>query len=159
MQMKKLLKLIFCIIVCELAGGVGAIFTTPAIQGWYQTIQKPAFNPPNWIFGPVWTFLFFLMGVSLYLILEKGISDQKVKRGLLIFIGQFILNIAWSFLFFKFERPFYALIEIIVLWFGILVTIIQFRKIDKRAAYLLWPYLLWVAFATILNFSIWRLNI
>ena len=156
--MKKPLKLILCIIACELAGALGAIFTTPAINGWYATIQKPFFNPPNWIFGPVWTFLFFLMGVSLYLILEKDLKDRTAKSALMIFIGQFILNILWSVLFFGLQRPFEAFMEIIVLWFLILLTIVQFHKIDRKAALLLAPYLLWVSFAAILNFSIWRLN-
>lgn len=156
--MKKPLKLVLCIVACELAGSLGAIFTTPAINGWYATIQKPSFNPPNWIFAPVWTFLFFLMGVSLYLILEKDLKDKTVKSALLIFTGQFILNILWSVLFFGLQRPFDAFIEIIILWFAILLTIVQFYKIDKKAAFLLVPYLLWVSLASVLNFSVWILN-
>lgn len=157
--MKKFFKFIFCIAICELVGASGAIFTMPAINGWYETIQKPSFNPPNWIFAPVWTFLFFLMGVSLYLILEKDIKDKMVKSGLLIFVGQFVLNVAWSFLFFGLHKPFEAFVEIIFLWLAILLTIFQFHKIDKRAAYLLIPYLLWVSFASILNLAVWILNI
>ena len=156
--MKKFLKLILCIVACELIGASGAIFTAPAIDGWYATIQKPSFNPPDWIFAPVWGFLFFLMGVSLYLILEKDPKDSMVKSALLIFSGQFILNIIWSFLFFGLQRPFDALLEITVLWFAILLTISQFNKIDRKAGFLLVPYLLWVSFAAILNFSIWILN-
>jgi len=156
--MKKPLKIFLCVVVCELAGAIGAIFTTPAISGWYATIQKPFFNPPNWIFGPVWTFLFFLMGVSLYLVLEKDLKDTTVKSALMIFIGQFILNVLWSILFFGLKRPFDAFIEIIVLWFAILLTIVQFHKIDQKAALLLVPYLLWVSFATVLNMSVWILN-
>ncbi len=153
MQFKKPFKFIFSIVICQAAGGIGAIFTGPAIQGWYSTIQKPAFNPPAWIFGPVWFFLFFLMGLSLYLVWEKGIHDKKVKSGLLIFSGQLILNIVWSILFFGLHRPFYAFLEIIVLWFSILLAVFQFRKIDKKAACLLVPYLLWVLFAAFLNFA------
>jgi len=159
MQVKKISKLILSVVICELVGGIGAIFTTPAIQGWYSTIQKPSFNPPNWLFGPVWTSLFFLMGVSLYFILEKDLKDKEIRRGLGIFVFQFVLNVLWSFIFFYLQKPFYAFLEIIVLWFAILATIIQFQKIDKKAAYLLWPYLLWVTIATILNFSVWRLNL
>lgn len=157
--MKKPLKLILCIVICELIGATGAIFTTPAIDGWYATLQKPSFSPPNWIFAPVWTFLFFLMGISLYFILEKDPKDKIVKSALLIFVGQFMLNIAWSFLFFGLHNPLNAFIEIIVLWFAILLTIIQFNKIDNRAALLLIPYILWVSFASVLNFSVLILNI
>jgi benzodiazapine receptor len=157
--MKKPLKLTLCIVACELAGASGAIFTATAINGWYAAIQKPPFNPPNWIFAPVWTFLFFLMGVSLYLILEKDLKDRIVKSALMIFIGQFILNIAWSFLFFGLQKPFDSFLEIIVLWFAILLMIIQFNKIDKKAAFLMIPYLLWVSFAAFLNLSVWIMNI
>lgn len=157
--MKKFLKLILCIVACELAGASGAIFTSPAISGWYATIQKPPFNPPNWIFAPVWTFLFFLMGISLYLILEKNLKERIVKNALMIFIGQFILNIGWSVLFFGLKRPFESFLEIIFLWLAILMMIIQFNKIDKKAAFLMIPYLLWVSFAAFLNLSIWILNI
>jgi len=158
MQIKNLSKLIFCIIISELVGGLGVIFTTPAIQGWYLTIEKPAFNPPNWIFGPVWIFLFFLMGVSFYLVLEKDLKNKEVKRGLWLFVFQFVLNVLWSFLFFYLKNPFYAFLEIMVFWLAIITTVIQFQKIDKRAAYLFLPYLFWVTFATALNFSIWQLN-
>jgi len=159
MQVKKISKLILSVIICELIGGMGAIFTTPAIQGWYNTIQKPSFNPPNWLFGPVWISLFFLMGVSLYFVLEKDLKDKEVRRGLEIFVFQFFLNVLWSFMFFYLEEPFPAFIEIISLLSAILATILQFFKIDKKAAYLLLPYLIWVTIATILNFSIWRLNL
>jgi len=157
--MKKPLKLILCVAACELAGALGAIFTTPAINGWYATINKPAFNPPDWTFAPVWTFLFFLMGVSLYRILEKDLKDRTVKSALMIFIAQFILNVTWSIIFFGLHRPSDAFMEIVVLWFAILLTIVQFHKIDEKAALLLVPYLLWVSFAALLNFSVWILNI
>lgn len=156
--MKKPLKIILCIIVCELVGASGAIFTTPAVNGWYATIEKPSFSPPNWIFAPVWGFLFFLMGISLYLILEKDLKDKMVKSAILIFVGQFMLNVAWSFLFFGLKKPFSAFMEILVLWAAIVLTIIQFNKIDRKAAVLLTPYLLWVSFAAILNLSVWILN-
>jgi len=158
MKTKNIVKFILSIIVCQIAGLIGSIFTMPSIPTWYATLQKPSFNPPNWVFAPVWTILFILMGISLYLILKKGLKDKKVKVGLLVFSFQLILNITWSFVFFSLHNLFYAFLEIIILWFTILITIYQFWKIDKKAFYLLIPYILWVTFAAILNFSIWRLN-
>jgi len=155
---KKILKFIFSIVICEVAGAFGAIFTTPAIQGWYTTLQKPSINPPNWIFAPVWTFLFFLMGVSLYLIIKNGFVNREIKKGLIIFGIQFVLNILWSYFFFYLHKPLYAFIEIITLWLAIMAMILQFMKLDKRAAYLQIPYLLWVSFASVLNYFIWRIN-
>jgi len=152
-------KFLFAVIFCQSVGVLGSVFTTPSISGWYATLQKPAFNPPNWIFAPVWIALFFLMGVSLYLILKKDLKNKEVKKGLLAFIIQLFLNVSWSFLFFYLHSPFLAFLDILILWLAITLTIVQFRKIDKTASYLLLPYLTWVTFATLLNFSIWRLNI
>jgi tryptophan-rich sensory protein len=154
-----ILKFIFAVAICQLAGALGSIFTIPAINGWYTSIQKPFFNPPNWIFGPVWITLFFIMGVSLYLVLRKNVKDREVKKGLLLFVVQLFLNIRWSFLFFYLHNPFGAFLDIVLLWLAIILTIIQFSKIEKKAAYLLLPYLIWVSFAAFLNFSIWQLNI
>lgn len=160
MQNKKIniVKLAVAIIICELAGIIGSLFTAPKIATWYSALNKPSFNPPSWIFGPVWTALFFLMGVAAYFIWEKLASDKRARGALVIFGVQLALNILWSVLFFGMKNPLYALIEIIVLWVAILASIIAFNKIDKKAAYLLLPYILWVSFAAFLNFSIWRLN-
>jgi len=155
----KILKLVASILVCQGAGVVGSLFTSPAISGWYATLQKPSFNPPNWIFAPVWTLLFLLMGVSLYLIWSKGLGNKKTKTAVFIFGVQLILNIVWSIIFFGLQSPLYAFIEIIILWLAILLTIISFSKISKTAAYLLLPYILWVSFAAILNFSIMIINL
>jgi len=155
----KILKLVVSILVCQAAGLVGSLFTSPAISSWYATIQKPSFNPPNWVFAPVWTLLFLLMGVSLYLVWSKGLGDKKTKIAVFIFAFQLLLNILWSILFFGLQSPLYAFIEIIILWLAILFTIISFYKISKPAAYLLLPYILWVSFASILNFSILILNL
>ncbi len=152
-------KFLFAVIFCQLAGVLGSVFTAPSIRGWYTTLQKPVFSPPNWIFAPVWITLFFLMGISLYLILKKDLNDREVKKGLLIFIVQLLLNVKWSFLFFYLHSPFLAFLDILFLWLAIALTILQFRKIDRAAAYLLLPYLTWVTFAALLNFSIWQLNI
>lgn len=157
--MNKFLKFLLCVVGAELIGASGAIFTASSVNGWYSTINKPSFSPPNWVFGPVWTLLFFMMGVSIYLILEKDLKDRMVKTAVLLFVGQFALNVLWSFLFFGLQKPLDAFIDIVVLWFAILLTIIQFNKIDKRAAFLLVPYLLWVSFASVLNLSIWILNL
>ncbi len=147
------------IAICQMAGVIGSIFTSPSIPGWYATLQKPFFSPPNWVFAPVWIFLFTLMGISLYLVLIEGINERKVRSCILVFSFQLTLNIVWSFLFFALQSPFYAFLEIVVLWFAILLTIYQFNNINRNASYLLVPYLFWVSFAAILNFSIWRLNL
>ncbi len=159
MKIDDIIKLIVSISICQIAGIMGSIFTSPSIPGWYDYLQKPLFNPPNWIFAPVWILLFTLMGISLYLILKENLNDNTVKIGIAIFSFQLILNIGWSFLFFSLQNILYALFEIIILWFAILLTISQFWKINKKSSYLLIPYLLWVTFAAILNFTIWRLNI
>jgi tryptophan-rich sensory protein len=146
------LKLIISVGVSELAGIIGSIFTTPSIAGWYAGIVKPDINPPSWVFGPVWTTLFVLMGIAAFLVWKKGLDRRDVKIALGIFIGQLILNTLWSIIFFGLHSPVGALIEIIFLWFSILITIIYFSKISKLAAGLLIPYILWVSFAAYLNF-------
>jgi len=148
------LKLVISLLICQGAGGIGSIFTTPAIGTWFKFLQKPFFNPPNWIFGPVWTLLFLLMGFALYLVWQR----KDNKEALIIFGIQLILNITWSFCFFYLQNPLAGLIEIFVLWFFILLTIIYFYKISKLAAYLLIPYILWVSFAIILNYFLFVLN-
>lgn len=145
--------------MCQMAGVIGSIFTTPAIPTWYANINKPSFRPPNWVFAPVWTILFLLMGIALFLILRKGLKNKNVKIAFFFFIFHLVLNTLWSILFFGLESPFAAFIEIIFLWASILVSIILFLPISRIAGYLLIPYLLWVSFASILNFSIWRLNV
>ncbi len=157
--MSKALKLIISILICQGAGVLGSLFTSPAITTWYASIQKPSFNPPNWIFAPVWTLLFLLMGISLYLIWDKGLENKKAKTAIFLFAIQLVLNILWSIIFFGLKSPLYAFIEIIMLWFAILFTIISFYKISKTAAFLLLPYILWVSFASVLNFSILTLNL
>ncbi len=154
----RILKLIVSILICQGAGLVGSVFTSPAIPTWYATLQKPSFDPPNWVFAPAWILLFLLMGISLYLIWSKRLEDKEVKIAIVIFSSQLVLNILWSFLFFGFKSPLYAFIEIIILWLAILATIISFYRISRTAAYLLLPYILWVSFASVLNFSIMILN-
>lgn len=148
-------KLIFSLIITQLAGIIGSLFTS--IGNWYDNLIKPSFNPPNWVFGPVWTLLYLLMGISLYLILASKTSKNR-KMGLYLFFTQLILNSLWSILFFGLKNPLFSFIELIILWFAILFTIIYFYKVNKKASYLLIPYLLWVTFAAILNLSIVILN-
>jgi len=154
----KSLKILGFVLVCELVGIAGSYFTISSIPNWYVTLAKPVFNPPNWLFGPVWTILYALMGYSAYLINEKRLKKKGVKEALRIFVIQLFLNGVWTPVFFGAKELFVALIVIAVLWIYILKTILKFYKIEKLASYLLIPYLLWVSFATLLNFSIWYLN-
>ena len=149
-------KLIVSVGIPLLVGFLGSLFTTPSIKTWYAGINKPAFNPPNWIFGPVWTILFILMGIALYLVWTK---KKKGKIGAYFLFGtQLFFNLLWSYLFFKIHSPILALVDIVVLWYLILQIIIAFKKINKTAGNLLIPYLLWISFASILNFFVWKLN-
>ena len=130
------------------------IFTSTGPDSWYSQLSKPLFNPPNWVFAPMWTLLYILMGIALYL----AIKNNAGKKAMILFGLQLILNTLWTILFFGMQNPLLAFIEIILLWILILLTIIEFYKKSKVAAYLLIPYILWVGFATILNFAIFYLN-
>lgn len=158
LTMKDFFKLLGLIIVCELVGLLGTPFTINSIPTWYATLNKPFFSPPNWIFGPVWTLLYFLMGVSFYLILKKGWKKKPVKNATKFFIAQLVVNFLWSPIFFGLRSPLLGLITIVLMWILIVLTIKKFYPLSKLAAYLLIPYLLWVSFATILNASILFLN-
>ncbi len=155
--MGKTAKLVISIVICLLAGFLGSLFTTPAIPTWYAGLIKPVFSPPNYLFAPVWTTLYILMGISLYIVWGKK-KDQKVKEALKLFAIQLFLNTIWSPIFFGAKNLFLALIIIIFMWIFILKTIHAFAKVDKKASYLLYPYIAWVSFASILNFSVWFLN-
>ena len=156
--MNKFVKLIISIVICQLAGIIGSIFTMGSVETWYVTIAKPAFNPPNWIFGPVWVTLYTLMGIAAFLIWKEDIKNKAVKNALTIFALQLIVNILWSIVFFGAHSIMGGLIIIIILFILIIVTIKSFYKVSKTAGNLLIPYLLWVGFATALNFAIWQLN-
>ncbi|HEX6977298.1 MAG TPA: TspO/MBR family protein [Patescibacteria group bacterium] len=155
MNIKNPKLLIACILLCEAAGILGSLFTFSSIPTWYKTLVKPDFSPPNWIFGPVWTTLYALMGASLYLIILKVKNNKKAVA---IFLLHLLLNTLWSIVFFGLKDITRALAVIVVLWIMILYIIISFAKIDKKAAIILLPYLAWVSFATLLNYSLWRLN-
>jgi len=151
-------KILISLLVCLAAGFLGSAFTTPSIPTWYAFLVKPSFNPPNWLFAPVWTILFILMGISAFLVWQKGLKKKGVKKALVFFLAQLIFNVLWSFFFFKFHSPFLALLDIIFLWFLILLTMIKFFKINNTAGLLLIPYLLWVSFASVLNYAVYWLN-
>jgi benzodiazapine receptor len=150
--------LIGFILGCELAGIIGSVFTVRSVQTWYTTLQKPSFNPPSWLFGPVWTVLYLLMGIAAYLVWTRGWSASGVKTALAVFVVQLILNSIWSILFFGMRLPRWAFVEILFLWAAIAVTIFMFSKLSQAAALLLVPYILWVSFASVLNYFLWRLN-
>jgi len=158
MKKQNLLRLIAAVVFCEAAGALGAVFTVPAIATWYTSLNKPAFTPPNWVFGPVWTTLFALMGIALYLVWSKGLKEKKVKTAVWVFAAQFALNLLWSFLFFSLRQPLLAFAEIILLWIAIAATIIKFYPISRKAGLLLLPYLAWVTVASALNYFVWALN-
>ncbi|MDZ7807134.1 MAG: TspO/MBR family protein [Gracilimonas sp.] len=152
------LKIIIAIIVCNIVGLAASTVTLDAIPGWYASLNKPSFNPPNWLFGPVWTTLYVLMGISAAMIWQMGFNRNEVRHALSVFGIQLMLNGIWSYLFFGFESPLLAFIEILVLLGMIILTMIRFKELKPLAAWLLVPYLLWVSFASILNFSIYLLN-
>lgn len=156
--MNKILKPLLYILVCEVVGLSAAPFTISAVSGWYAFLNKPTLSPPNWIFGPVWTILYLTMGLSAYLIWERGHDKKGAKTAKFYFFTQLILNFLWSVLFFGFRLPILGFIDILALWIAILLTIINFFKVNRIAAWLLVPYLLWVSFAGFLNFSILVLN-
>lgn len=157
--MKTYSRILLCVAICLAVGYLSSITTQSSIKTWYPTIEKPIFNPPNWVFAPVWTMLFILMGIAAGLVWNKlEFNKELVKKGLLFFTIQLLLNALWSYLFFGLNNVLLALIEIILLWLVIYETYHIFRQIDKKASYLLIPYLAWVGFATILTGSIFWLN-
>jgi len=151
------LKFLVSIILPLSLGAIAGMFTSQSVPEWYATLNRPSFNPPNWIFGPVWTTLYILMGISFFLIWKQEASKDR-NRAILIFLLQLLLNFAWSFIFFYFNMIGLALVEIILLWISIVMMLIVFYKIKPTASYINIPYLLWVTFATVLNASYYFLN-
>ena len=158
MKGSDILKVVFSILICQAAGFLGSLATTPSIATWYKTVAKPSFNPPNAIFGPVWLSLYLMMSISLFLVWRQWGAAKGVRPALIIFFVQLALNTLWSVLFFGLHQPGWAFLEIVVLWLFILLTMIVFWRLSRAAGLLLLPYLLWVSFASALNFAIWRLN-
>lgn len=150
--------IIASVLICLAVGALSGIPTSGAVPGWYATLNKPAFNPPDWIFGPVWSLLYILMGIAAGLIWSRGIQEKEVKGALAIFILQLLLNGLWSLIFFGLHSPLFALFDIMILWVFILLCMIRFLRIRRTAAYLLVPYQLWVSFAAVLNLFILILN-
>ena len=155
--MNQYLKLTLCILLTLAVGGAGGFATASSIGTWYATLNKPFFNPPNYLFGPVWTTLYILMGISFFMILQAPSTPFR-KKAIRIFYIQLFFNFWWSFIFFKFHLLGFAFVEICLMWLSILSMILVYHKINKTAAYLQIPYLLWVSFATVLNASLWWLN-
>lgn len=157
--MSKYLRIIYVVAICLAIGYLSSLVTQSSIDTWYPTIEKPFFNPPNWVFAPVWTLLFIMMGVAGGLVWNKLESNEKeVKKALFFFTAQLLLNALWSYLFFGLNNILLALIEIVLLWLIIYETFVLFKQLDKTAGRLLIPYLVWVGFATILTGSIYFLN-
>ena len=151
-------KLALSIIICQAAGVAGSFFTDAGLASWYATLNKPWFTPPGWFIGAVWITLFTLMGLALYMVWIKGFKEKKARLALGIFAVQLVLNILWSFLFFYLQSPLLGLAGIIPLWICIALNIWAFWRIDRRAGYLLVPYLVWVSVATALNYYFLVLN-
>ena len=157
MKNNKILTYLGFILVCQAAGIIGSIFTAPAVKGWYTTINKSPLNPPSWVFAPVWTTLFIMMGIAVSIIWLSEKNEARTKAPKVFFV-QLVLNTLWSIIFFGLKNPALAFVEIILLWLAILYTIILFRKINRKASCLLIPYILWVSFASVLTLSVALLN-
>jgi benzodiazapine receptor len=157
-KVRSSIELILFIVLCETAGLVGSIFTTPAIPKWYAGLRKPSLAPPNWVFAPVWTTLYALMGISLFVIWRRRSGAGLRRTAISTFILQLGLNALWSYLFFGLRSPLMGVIGITFLWLAIVATIVFFSRISKFASLLLLPYLAWVSFAGYLNYLIFTLN-
>ena len=150
------IKLLVSLLLPQIAGGLGAFFTLSSVQTWYLTLNKPSWNPPSWLFGPVWTTLYVLMGIACFLIWKS--NHPLKKQALILYFVQLFLNLLWSPAFFGAQNPLLGVLVIVPLWACILFCILTFRQINIWAALLLISYLLWVSFATVLNATIWYLN-
>ena len=152
-------KLVGSVLLCEAAGGVGSIYTYDGVRDWYPKLEKPSFTPPSWVSGPLWTVLYAMMGLSLYLASQRRPVQYGVGQASQVLFGiQLVLNVLWSYVFFGRRSPGWALVEILFLWVAIVATTWAFSRISRTAGLLLLPYLLWTSFAVVLNHSIWRLN-
>jgi tryptophan-rich sensory protein len=156
--MNKIIKLLLAILVCEAIGVLGSFFTITEITTWYAGLNKPFFSPPNWVFGPVWTTLYALMGISIYLIWQVKLKKQIKNNLILLFFLQLFLNFLWSVIFFGAHLPFLAFGEIMLLWITILLLIVKFYRYSRAASFLFIPYLFWVSFASLLNLFVAMLN-
>ncbi|NTV66270.1 MAG: tryptophan-rich sensory protein [Chlorobaculum sp.] len=155
---KRILTLVLCIGLCLAVGFAGSTFTPKPGSWYYTTLVKPSWNPPNWLFPPVWTILFIMMGTALAKVLGAGWEKSEVKAGAALFAVQLMLNLGWSASFFGMQSPMKALVVIALLWIFIVLTMVAFARVSKPASLLLAPYLAWVSFASFLNFTILQLN-
>lgn len=151
-------KLVIAIFICEATGIVSGLLSQSDLNTWFSTLHKPTWNPPGYLFGPVWTLLYLLMGISLWLIWKSDAPEPKKTKAQLVFALQLFLNFWWSILFFNLHSPAWAFFNIIFMIVTILITIFLFASISRKAAWLLVPYISWVCFAAILNYSIWKMN-
>jgi len=158
-MVKRILKLLGAVAVCQIAGIAGSFFTAASVGTWYAALPKPAFTPPNAVFGPVWTALYLLMGIAAFLVWDKGWARREVKVAAAFFLAQLGLNFLWSVLFFGFRSPWLAFVEIVGLWLAIAITTLTFYRVSKPAALLFVPYWAWVTFAAALNFEFMRLSL
>ena len=156
--MKKIWRFIAALILCEGAGAIGTIFTISAIPAWYSHLNKPVFSPPNWLFGPVWTILYALLAVCLFILWNKISQNKKAKTAVCLFLGSLFLNAIWTPIFFGLRNPIAGFVVIILMWLSINAMIFYFYKIDKTASLILISYWCWVTFASVLNLAIVILN-
>lgn len=156
--MKNWVKAVISIAIPQIVGFSGAQFTDNSEGSWFQALAKPEWNPPGWVFGPVWTLLYILMGIALYIVWKSGAPVKVKRRAMLLWAFQMVFNFLWSYLFFGRQLMDVAFYEILVLWLLILLTIFAFARISKTAAWLLVPYISWVSFAAMLNYTIWQMN-
>jgi benzodiazapine receptor len=152
------IKVIISLAVTFSAPVIASLVTDPASSDWYANLDKPSFNPPGWVFGPVWTVLYILMAVAAALVWHRGLAGSKVRIALALYLLQLFLNALWTPLFFGLQMPHLAFIDIVMLWAAIILTILAFLRVSKYAALLMLPYLAWTTFAAVLNFSLWYLN-
>ena len=151
-------KFIISILLPMIIGGISGSFTSASINTWYVTLNKPWFNPPNWIFAPVWTLLYLMMGIAFYIIWKSEAVNAVKQTAVILFSAQLLVNFLWSLIFFYLKHPGLAMLDIILMWILIVATIFSFGKISSTAAWLMLPYICWVSFAMILNFYLWKLN-
>jgi len=158
LRVREIPKLIVSILIVFFAGAVGTVFTLKEITTWYVTLPKPAWTPPNWVFGPVWSFLYVLMGIALFLVWREGLDRRDVQIAITVFAVQLVINVVWSLVFFGTHNIAGGLIMVIILWISILINIIVFYRISKPAGLILVPYIIWVSIASYLNYSVFILN-
>lgn len=158
MEKKSIVRLVVSVALPLAVGGVASFFTASSVSTWFKSLNKPFFNPPAWLFGPVWTTLYIMMGIAFFIIWDSKAKDIIKQRAMKIYFIQLFFNFTWSFVFFYAQQPGWAVVNIVLLWLLIALTIFWFSRISKAAAWLLVPYILWVTFATALNYAIWQLN-